>query len=180
MSPEWTDVVSTVTGTGAVVLAGVWTYARFMKGRTFTARADVTIQIVGLVRAHGEAFANLRISISNVGNTKLTVPTSGAVVRVFSASVLDLHAMTEDQPRSPWPEHAAASIEVLGSGSEGRVIEPGEVQSDARTARVPSTAIALRADLSVTATRVRRLWRDQHRELIASDAYFEDHVVHDD
>lgn len=114
------DIASSAITALAVIIGGAWAYFKFAKGRTY--RPRVEMQLAGQWwLAEGKVLLQVRITIKNVGSSKLKLLQRGSGLR---ASVLD-----SDQPPPPasarWREGKVYTI-----FDQHDWIESGETVSD--------------------------------------------------
>lgn len=114
------DIVSSAITALAVIIGGAWAYFKFVKGRTY--RPRVEMQLAGQWwLAEGKILLQARVTIKNVGSSKLKLLQRGSGLR---ASVLD-----SDQSPPPasarWREGKVYTI-----FDQHDWIESGETVSD--------------------------------------------------
>lgn len=67
----------------ALVVAGSWTYLRFIRGRVYYLRADVKVSCDLLSAGDNDKALRIRVAVTNMGDSKITLETASS--RVFIA-----------------------------------------------------------------------------------------------
>jgi len=114
------DIISSAITALAIIIGGAWAYFKFVRGRTY--RPRVEMQLAGQWwRTEGKCLLRARVTIKNVGSSKLKLRQKGSGLRV---SVLD-----SDQSPPPasarWREGKVYTI-----FDQHDWIESGETVSD--------------------------------------------------
>jgi hypothetical protein len=86
----------------AIVLAAVWAYSKFVRGRTFHRRAELDVD-VSLLPGVSPAL-RVRASMKNTGGAE--IPLRAKILRVATFAVGDLDSLG----RAKWREIAHASV----------------------------------------------------------------------
>jgi len=113
-------IVGTVVTAVALTVGGLWAYFKFVKGRTYRPRLEVGMsgqwrQLEGMDLLHA------RITVRNIGNSKITLLQKGTGLRVSVPAV--------DQGTAPVAV-AWTVLRVFEILDEHEWIEPGETVSD--------------------------------------------------
>jgi hypothetical protein len=66
------EIVYNFTTSGAVVIGGVWAYFKFIRGRTFSHRAELSITAV-VENYEGRIYLSVTIALKNTGLSKLPI-----------------------------------------------------------------------------------------------------------
>jgi hypothetical protein len=73
---DFSGIVTNVTTTIALVFGGVWTYFRFLRGRTFSPRLEIAIE--GTVSDFGDAACiRVGVKVRNVGLSRIAIAQKG-------------------------------------------------------------------------------------------------------
>jgi len=117
---DWIDTVGSLITSIAIVVGGIWAYFKFVKGRTFRPRIEITMSArwQKIRRRH---WLLICIRVKNIGASKVTIQQAGTGLRV---SVL---AQQQRPPpvRASWDSRGMYSI-----FKDHSWIEPGETVSD--------------------------------------------------
>jgi hypothetical protein len=79
------DVVANFTTTVAVVAGGFWAYFKFARGRTFAARAEMSVEVKRESGGHLRA----TVTFKNAGLSKIDLNKNVKAVRLFTAEPND-------------------------------------------------------------------------------------------
>jgi hypothetical protein len=84
---NWKDFWDETSHVGQIIglcAAGVWAYFNFVKSRTYYPRMDIAIS--GHLRSKGsERYLIPRVTLRNIGNSKVTLPTAGSGLKLWIA-----------------------------------------------------------------------------------------------
>lgn len=115
------DIISSIATALALLIGGVWAYFKFVRGRTYRPRVEMQLAGEWWAAAEGKCPFRARVTIKNVGSSKLKLRQMGSGLRV---SMLD-----PDQPAPPasarWREGKVYTI-----FDQHAWIESGETVSD--------------------------------------------------
>src|SRR5262245_25092379 len=78
---DWVGAAQNAVAAAAIIIGAVWAYYKFLRGRTFSHRAELSILGV-LLEGHGRSGIRVRASVKNLGLTKL--PLRLKIVRVLA------------------------------------------------------------------------------------------------
>jgi hypothetical protein len=78
---DWAGAVQSIIAAGAIIVAGIWAFFRFVKGRTFKYKAELTVE-GSVLSARGRRAISARVHLRNTGLTK--TPLERAFVRVLA------------------------------------------------------------------------------------------------
>jgi hypothetical protein len=131
-SPLWVAIPaaisSIITATG-VVIAGVWAYLRFARGRILHASCQLGLSAKKLAMLDGTEALKITAIIENAGGLRLLFPrSSNQIITVFRVD----KAMWEDAVQYGevlWSEgrcHQTDMLTVEGKKPEMKTLEPGE------------------------------------------------------
>jgi hypothetical protein len=95
--PGWLQVTESVVKIVALATGGVWTYYRFIKGRTYSPRLETAVA-ASAVQRDGNVYVVAKLTVKNTGNVKIDVKHEGSGLRLFSCD-LDIGATTHGEPR---------------------------------------------------------------------------------
>jgi hypothetical protein len=114
------DIISSIATSLALLIGGIWAYFKFIRGRTY--RPRVEMQLAGEWWAtEGKCLLSARVTIKNVGSSKLKLRQKGSGLRV--------RMLDPDQPAPPasarWREGKVYTI-----FDQHAWIESGETVSD--------------------------------------------------
>jgi hypothetical protein len=116
----WVDIVGGVITAVAVLVGAAWAYFKFVAGRTFRPRLEVTLS--GQWRVHGsEAVFHVRLNLKNIGASKVKLVQKGTGLRV---SKLSTDAGVSPDARS-WE-----SIQIFEILIDHEWVEPAESVTD--------------------------------------------------
>lgn len=121
------DTVQALVTTVGFVVAGVWTYVKFIKGREFRPHVEITVTGDWLGEA-GELGLRLRVQLKNIGSAKVQLTQRGTGVMVSRPA--------DEQP-SPPAETVWTTLGVYGVFEKHEWIEPGETIGDDLLLRLP-------------------------------------------
>ena len=159
------DIVSASITAFAVIVGGLWTYRKFVKGRTFKPRLDVTM--VGSWQvADGRNLLQCRVTVKNIGASKITIVQPGTGL---SVSRLAASKHLNGAHSAEWTELGIFEILV-----DHKWIEPGEtvrdqVLLDLGTSKPVITLLETRL---IMRRRVRRNIEDSTRQVIPLEFKF--------
>lgn len=103
ISERFSATLQNVATSGALVVAGVWTYYLFVKGRAFKSRLEP--KVTGeLLRIDTKRYIRISAELTNVGSSKVEITREGLYLDVFA----------QRARREISPEHAA-SLKVLST-----------------------------------------------------------------
>lgn len=75
MTPDelktWAEIFQSIVTTLAVIIAGVWSYFTFIRGRTFAANVKISVVLKQAIVLEGKKAAIVTVSIENIGRTKV-------------------------------------------------------------------------------------------------------------
>ena len=137
------DVVWKVAASAGVVVGGIWTYFKFIKGRTF--QPNIIPKVAGEAREkEREIFLIATTEVENAGASKVTIDHEYTVVRVLTAKAL---ARGEEGPIE-WGERAFATRKILQHREH---LEPGGTAVDTELFQIQNdNFVALRLEVLVT------------------------------
>lgn len=111
------DLIGTVITALAVVVGGVWAYFKFVKGRTYRPRLEVTLDGDWL-QADSHIVLRARIAVKNIGASVVRLIQHGTGLKVSAPDFSD----------APLPRWTSEGVyEIL---KDHAWIEPGEMVSD--------------------------------------------------
>jgi hypothetical protein len=114
------EIISSSLTATAVVVGGIWAYFKFVKGRTYRPRLDVTI--LGQWReVGGMHFLWVRVVVKNIGASVVELLQKGTGLR--------LSILAPEQPEPPAPT-TWSSLKVFAILGRHDWVEPGETVSD--------------------------------------------------
>jgi hypothetical protein len=76
---DWASAIQNIIAAGAIIIAGVWAFFRFVKGRTLKHKGELTVE-GSLLRSADRRAIRVRVHMRNTGLTK--TPIENAYVRV--------------------------------------------------------------------------------------------------
>jgi hypothetical protein len=83
---DWAGAVQSIIAAGAIIVAGIWAFFRFVKGRTFKHKAELTVE-GSLLSGRDRQAISVRVHLRNTGLTK--TPLDRAFVRVLAMRPAD-------------------------------------------------------------------------------------------
>jgi hypothetical protein len=126
------DIISNVVQTAAIVIAGLWTYALFVRGRQHSLRADFKQKkVTDVDLGQGQRYLQIKVQLKNIGNVALYPWNSHASVQ----QILPLTGETGTkitsrldpaEPDGEFPWELVVDRDVPFPTEEGVIIEPGE------------------------------------------------------
>ena len=152
------DIGQALVTTVGFVIAGIWTYFRFIKGREFRPHVEITVDADWLGEA-GELGLRLRIELKNIGSAKVQLVQRGTGVMVSRPA---------DRQDAPPAVTQWTDLGVYEVFTKHEWIEPGETIGDDLLLRLP-----LPPQVLEIRTRVVLAWRPnievQGRLVVAPD-----------
>ncbi len=121
------DVAQALVTTVGLIMAGVWTYVKFIKGREFRPHVEITVTGDWLGEA-GELGLRLRVQLKNIGTAKVQLMQRGTGVMVSRPA--------DEQPPPP-AETVWTTLGVYDVFLKHEWIEPGETIGDDLLLRLP-------------------------------------------
>jgi hypothetical protein len=156
-----TDLVQALVTTVGFVLAGVWTYVKFIKGREFRPHVEITVNADWLGDA-GDVGLRLRVQLKNIGTAKVQLTQRGTGVMVSRPA---------DRQPSPPAMTQWTDLGVFEVFTKHEWIEPGETIGDDLLLRLPPP----RPQALEIRTRIILTWRPnieiQGRHVVAVDEF---------
>ena len=137
----------------AVIVAGLWTYLRFIRGRVYYLRADVKVSCDLLSAGDNDEALRIRVAVTNVGDSKIALePDSSRVFVAFLPAVLAMSVISTTQPGA-WQPLPGGNVSMLPEQAELEAREgardeilvplpPRASTGDARAYRVTATIAA--------------------------------------
>lgn len=140
------DIIWKLAASAGVLVGGVWTYFKFIKGRTF--RPNIVPKVAGEARnRNGEIFLIATTEVENVGASKVAIDHTYTVVRVLTSKALP---GGEEGPIE-WGEEPFATRRILQHRDD---LEPGGTAVDTELFQIqPGGYVALRLEVLVTSTK---------------------------
>jgi hypothetical protein len=152
------DLVQAVVTTVGFVIAGVWTYFKFIKGREFRPHLEITVHADWLGDS-GEPGLRLRIELKNIGTAKVQLVQRGTGVMVSRLA---------DGQAAPPAVARWTDLGVYEVFTKHEWVEPGETIGDDLLLR-----LALPPQVLEIRTRVVLAWRPnievQGRHVVAPE-----------
>ena len=138
----WADIAQKSAATVAIVGTAAWAYFKFVRGRTFRRRLELTIS--GEVRrGPGIVYLLTNSTVKNIGLSKFEIDHEKSGLRVMTHSADDAVAearLAEWSPLSTWPVF-----------EEQDVLEPGEPAAEELLIEIPDEGfLAFRLQLWVS------------------------------
>lgn len=109
---EWAniaDIVSSLATAAGIVLGGLWAYFKFIRGRTFASRAELTVAGSMFNGPSGRAVKAI-VSVKNTGLTKIALQSDGKIVRLDGVPQSELSAAASGQANISWQELMLTAI----------------------------------------------------------------------
>jgi hypothetical protein len=135
---DWASAVQDIAAVAAILVGAAWAYYKFIRGRTFHRRSEVTVKAELVQRG---AFVGVRIlpTLKNTGGSD--IPLRAKIARVYAFTPDDV----DERGRPNWAE--VANIPVF---TDHKHIESEETITDDVIVKVPSqvfraATVALRA-----------------------------------
>lgn len=79
---DWAGAISDTVQAIAVLVAGLWTYLHFIRGRTFTNRLDLSLS-VEKVRSGSKLYLKLALKAANTGRSKISFDRENSVIYIY-------------------------------------------------------------------------------------------------
>ncbi|WP_066364315.1 hypothetical protein [Herbidospora mongoliensis] len=147
-APTVVETAQTVTTTVAVLIGGGWAYFKFVRGRVFAPRAELTARASLFTGPEGTLVVGT-VTLTNRGITRVRLEPDGKVVRVHAGTITDRTAV------SPPAERYLGIARLFDRHSW---VEGQETMAEEITFFVPAGDwVSLRVDAEVFASR--RRWR---------------------
>lgn len=138
LTKENVTIAGEIVKTLAILFGGVWAYWKFVRGRTFRRRLELTISGTSFER-QGACYLSGVAQLKNIGLSKVTIEQEGTAIEVFRISDVKSQLSEEDlQTREVFAEHGW--------------IEPGETIEEPFLLAIPEAGeqtIALRLHLRI-------------------------------
>ena len=99
---DWTGAAQNIVQTCAIIVGGVWAYYKFVKGRTFYRRAELTVNGT-LLLASGSVAVRAQIMFQNTGAAKIPLRAKIVEASVYRGDV-------DDKGRAVWHEFGNAPL----------------------------------------------------------------------
>jgi len=131
-------VAGEVVKTLAILFGGVWAYWKFVRGRTFRRRLELTISGTTFER-QGACYLSGVVQLKNVGLSRVTIEQQGTAIELFRVRDIKSHLIEED-------------LETLEVFLKHGWIEPGETIEEPFLlviAEVDETTIGVRLHLRI-------------------------------
>lgn len=130
----------------AVIVGALWTYFKFIKGRTFRPHVETRIDASWLDQGADAQLLHVRVQLKNIGQAKVEVDQDG------TALLVSRMATRQVPPPAPteWDDFDVAFEIFLAH----EWIEPGEVVADELLVRLPA-----REDVIEIKTRIALTWK---------------------
>jgi hypothetical protein len=93
---DWFDAAAAAAQAAAIVIGGVWAYFKFMRGRTFAKRAEVTVKAIRLALPDGPGL-KVAVTLRNVGLSKLPLRYVVLAVHEIRASPREDDSLATEQ-----------------------------------------------------------------------------------
>jgi hypothetical protein len=91
---NWTKLAQQIVQTLAILIGGIWAYFKFIRGRTFASRAEVSVKGT-LFSLEDRQIIKATVFVRNTGASKITVEKQGKVIRLYGAKLLEASAPIE-------------------------------------------------------------------------------------
>jgi hypothetical protein len=127
ISPAIRDA-EVVVRTAAIVVAGIWAYAKFVKGRVFQPRLETSVRASSQVRDNVITLA-ISFSAKNVGLSRVDITQDGSGLRVSISEPVTPDAMVA----VPWTHKGTYAIFTRHGW-----IEPGESIFEEKLVSLPA------------------------------------------
>jgi hypothetical protein len=120
-----------------VIVAALWAYWRFIRGRVFHLRADVQVSCELLGAGPNDRALRVQVVVSNVGDSKLALlPGSSRVDVAFLPAAMAVSAVTSTRPDA-WQSLSGGDLVVL---PEQEALEAREAVRDEILVPLPPAA----------------------------------------
>lgn len=90
----WTQIAQTINylaTTAAVIVGGGWVYFKFIRGRTFARRAELSIEVTSLI-TNNKPVIKATVRLSNTGLSKLPLKADGKAILLYATPVANWRA----------------------------------------------------------------------------------------
>lgn len=162
------DAAYRIVAAIAIVVGGGWAYMKYVRGRTFTERLELSVDGTATVvgdEAGGVARVVVSCDVSNVGTRKIRLKKDDSAITVKALAL-------QVDPEGKLEETEEADSEVGGrvawmeitrqpAFEELALLEPGESANDAALVQVPQAANpmgAIRLELHVYSAQTGKTW----------------------
>jgi hypothetical protein len=129
---EATATVYNIVTSSAVVIGGVWAYFKFVRGRTFAHRAELSVSM-SLGRSAGGLYLCVTVVLKNTGLSKLPLNNNMKAIRLFGMT-----GQADDRPNGTEWERIL-TLPVL---DQHEWLEAQETVTDSVICRLPAAAKA--------------------------------------
>jgi hypothetical protein len=93
---QFLDITERIVKLAAILTGGVWTYYRFIRGRTYRPRLETSLTAEA-VRRGGQTYLIACLNIRNLGTAKVEIKQEGSGLRLFSCDL----CMSTSAPGEP-------------------------------------------------------------------------------
>jgi hypothetical protein len=121
----------------AVIVAGIWTYLRFIRGRVYYLRADVKVSCDLLSAGANDKALRIRVAVTNVGDSNITLTQESSRVFVtFLPAAMAMSAVSSTR-LDAWQPLPGGNVGML---SEQADLEAREAVRDEILVPLPPAA----------------------------------------
>lgn len=142
----WTEIVTGVVTALALIVGGIWAYYKFIKGRIYRPRLEITIDPEWRTLEEGRVL-EVTVAVKNIG--------SSFVRLLHKGTGLETYPMSTPQPPPPRLSTSWDDGPVLPLLTDHMWIEPGETISDDLMLRNVESSHPLRLDVRLLCRRRR-------------------------
>jgi hypothetical protein len=89
------DAVNNIVASGAVVIGGTWAYLKFIRGRTFAHRAELSVSLSFESSTISSLYLNVGVELKNTGLSKIPLNKNMKAVLVFGCDGGDVGRLSE-------------------------------------------------------------------------------------
>ena len=170
--PVWPAVVSAIAAAVAVVVGGLWSYYRIVRGRTFGTRADLEVSGKVHVTGDGLPYGLIEVVVRNLGSDPFEIRSDllNSWITVRHADALTLMSLPRGGGSVDVGSLADAKLKVFQQ--QIGPVQPNESVRDVVLAQLPFDTAFFHAAAEIRVLRPRRVRDHETRVLTATGMVF--------
>ena len=100
------DAVYNVVSSSAIIIGGTWAYLKFVRGRTFAHRAELSVSLSSTSDTSKSPYLNVGVELKNTGLSKIPLNENMKAVRIYGCK----HDSVERLSEVVWEEVKAVPV----------------------------------------------------------------------